>query len=79
MLVNSAIIIYPLSWFMVTVVILISPIVITSSINYLSIIDPYSFIFYITLLQLSMISFVLSHDIIITSFYWDFLRTHDIY
>ena len=64
---------YPLSWFMVTVVILISPIVIFNSINYLSIIDSYSFIFYITLFQLSMISFVLSHDIIITSFYWDLL------
>lgn len=58
---------------MVTVVILISPIVIFNSINYLSIIDSYSFIFYITLFQLSMISFVLSHDIIITSFYWDLL------
>ena len=64
---------YPLSLFMVTVVILISPIVIFNSINYLSIIDSYSFIFYITLFQLSMISFVLSHDIIITSFYWDLL------
>ena len=64
---------YPLSWFMVTVIILISSIVIFNSINYLSIIDSYSFIFYITLFQLSMISFVLSHDIIITSFYWDLL------
>ncbi len=44
---------------MVTVVILISPIVIFNSINYLSIIDSYLFIFYITLFQLSMISFVL--------------------
>ena len=58
---------------MVTVVILISPIVIFNSINYLSIIDSYLFIFYITLFQLSMISFVLSHDYIITSFYWDLL------
>ena len=64
---------YPLSWLMVTVVILISPIVILTSINYLSIIDSYLFIFYISLFQLSMISFVLSHDIIITSFYWDLL------
>ena len=44
-----------------------------NSINYLSIIQSYSFIFYITLFQLSMISFVVSHDIIITSFYWDLL------
>ncbi len=42
---------------MVTVVILISPIVIFNSINYLSIIDSYLFIFYITLFQLSMINF----------------------
>ena len=34
---------------------------------------PYLLIFYITSLQLSMISFVLSNDIIITSFYWDLL------
>ena len=71
MLINNKF--YPLSWFMVIVVILISPIVIFNSINYLSIIDSYSFIFYITLFQLSMITFVLSHDIIITSFYWDLL------
>ncbi len=53
---------------MVAVVILISPIVIFHSINYLIIIDSYSFIFYLTLFQLSIISFVLSHAIIITSF-----------
>nr|YP_010729734.1 Nad5 [Neorotalia gaimardi]WEF49974.1 Nad5 [Neorotalia gaimardi] len=64
---------YPLSWFMSTIVILISSIVIFNSISYLSIIDSYSFVFYITLFQLSMISFVLSHDIIITSLYWDLL------
>ena len=52
---------------MVTVVILISSIVIFNSINYLSIIDSYLFIIYITLFQLSMISFVLCYDIIITS------------
>ena len=63
----------PLSPFMVIVVILISSIVLFNSINYLSIIDSYSFIFYITLLQLSMISFILSRDIIITSFYRDLL------
>ena len=33
--------------------------------------DSYPFVFYITLFQLSMINFVLSHDIIIASFYWD--------
>ena len=53
---------YPLSWFITTIVILISSIVIFNSINYLSLIESYSFIFYITLLQLAMISFVLSHD-----------------
>ena len=53
---------YPLSWFITTIVILISSIVIFNSINYLSLIESYSFIFYITLFQLSMISFVLSHD-----------------
>ncbi len=51
---------------MVRIVILINSIVIFKSINYLSIIDSYLFIFYITLFQLSMFSFVLSHDIIIT-------------
>jgi len=60
---------YPLSRFMVIVTILISSIVIFNSINYLSLMDAYIFIFYITLSQLSMISSVLSHDIIITSFY----------
>ena len=64
---------YPLSWFMVTVVILISPIVIFNSIDYLSIMDSYPFIFYITLFQLSMINFILSYNIIIASFYWDLL------
>ena len=58
---------------MVSVVKKISPIVVFNSINYLSIIDSYSFIFYITLLQLAMINFVLCHDIIITSFYRDLL------
>ena len=58
---------------MVTVVILISSIVIFNSINYLSIIDSYLFIFYIILFQLFMIGFVLSHDMIITFFYWDLL------
>ncbi len=42
MLINNKF--YPLSWFMVIVVILISPIVIFNSINYLSIIDSYLFI-----------------------------------
>ena len=64
---------YPISWFMITIVFLVSSIVIFNSISYLSIIDSYFLIFYITLFQLSMISFVLSHDIIITSFYWDLL------
>ncbi len=54
---------------MVTVIILISSIVINNSIDYLSIMDSYSLLFYITLFQLSMINFVLSHDIIITFFY----------
>jgi len=64
---------YPLSRLLVIVVILISSIAIFNSINYLSIIDSYSFVFYITLLQLSMISFTLSHDIIITFLFWDLL------
>ena len=62
---------YPFSWFMVTVVILVSPIVILNSIDYLSIMDSYPFVFYIILFQFSMINFVLFHDIIIASFYWD--------
>ena len=62
---------YPLSRFMVIVAISTSSIVIFNSINYLSIIDCYSFISYITSSQLSMISSILSHDIIITSFYRD--------
>lgn len=64
---------YPLSWFMVIIVILISPIVIFNSIDYLSIMDSYPFIFYITLFQLFMINFILTNNIIITSFYWDLL------
>ena len=64
---------YPLSWFMVTVVILISSIVIFNSIDYLSIMDSYPFIFYIILFQLSMINFILSYNIIIAFFYWDLL------
>ena len=64
---------YPLSWFIVIVITLISSIVIINSINYLSLVDSYSFTFYIVLFQLAMISFVLSHDIIIVSFYWDAL------
>ena len=64
---------YPLSRLLVIVVILISSIAIFNSINYLSIIDSYSFVFYITLLQLSMISFTLSHDIIISFLFWDLL------
>lgn len=64
---------YPLSWFMVTVVILISSIVIFNSIDYLSIMDSYPFIFYIILLQLSMINFILSYNIIVAFFYWDLL------
>jgi NADH:ubiquinone oxidoreductase subunit 5 (subunit L)/multisubunit Na+/H+ antiporter MnhA subunit len=64
---------YPFSWFMVTVVILVSPIVILNSIDYLSIMDSYPFLFYIILFQFSMINFVLMHDIIIASFYWDLL------
>ena len=40
---------YRLSWFITTIVILISSIVIFNSINYLSLIESYSFIFYITL------------------------------
>ena len=64
---------YPLSWFMVTVVILISPIVIFNSIDYLSIMDSYPFIFYISLFQLSMINFILSYNLISASFCWDLL------
>jgi len=59
---------YPLSWFMVSVVILISSIVIFNSIDYLSIMDSYPFIFYIILFQLSMISFILSYNIIVAFF-----------
>ena len=58
---------------MVIIVILISPIVIFNSIDYLSIMDSYPFIFYITLFQLFMINFILSYNIIIASFYWDLL------
>ncbi len=64
---------YPLSWFMVSVVILISSIVIFNSIDYLSIMDSYPFIFYIILFQLSMINFILSYNIIVAFFYWDLL------
>ena len=63
----------PLSLFMVIVVILISSIVLYNNINYFSIIDSYLFIYYITLFQLSMMSFILSCDIIITIIYWDLL------
>jgi NADH:ubiquinone oxidoreductase subunit 5 (subunit L)/multisubunit Na+/H+ antiporter MnhA subunit len=62
---------YPLSWFTVIAVILISPIVIFNSIDYLSIMDPYPFIFHTILPELSMINFILSINIIIGYFYWD--------
>ena len=64
---------YPLSIFMVIVVILISPIVIFNSIDYLSIMDAFILIFYIILLQLPMINFILSYNIIIGYAYWDLL------
>jgi NADH:ubiquinone oxidoreductase subunit 5 (subunit L)/multisubunit Na+/H+ antiporter MnhA subunit len=71
MLINNKL--SPLSWFMVTIVILISPCVIHNSIDYLSIMDSSCFIFYIILFQLSMINFVLCHDIIHSFLYWDLL------
>ena len=60
---------YPLSWFITTIVILISSIVIFNSIIYLSIIQSYSFIFYITLFQLSMINSINSIDSLSFKYY----------
>ena len=55
------------------IVILISSIVILNSINYLSIIDSYLFLFYIILFQISMVSFVLCNNLLVTFLFWDLL------
>ena len=64
---------YPLSFFMVITVIIVSSIILYNSLSYLSIIDSYLFLLYIILFQFSMINFILSDDIITTYFYWDLL------
>ena len=58
---------------MVTVVILISPIVIFNSIDYLSTINPNISTFHINILQYAMINSILSYNIIIGYFYRDLL------
>jgi NADH:ubiquinone oxidoreductase subunit 5 (subunit L)/multisubunit Na+/H+ antiporter MnhA subunit len=62
-----------LCWFIVLVIILVSSSVILCSIDYLSIIDAYLFLVYISMFQFFMITFVLSNDIIIILFNWDWL------
>jgi len=60
-----------ISYFMVLIIILVSSCVIINSIDYLSIMESYLFLVYISILQLSMITFVLSNDLIITFLNWD--------
>ena len=62
-----------LSWFMCCLITLISSCVILCSIDYLSIMDSYLFLIYISLFQSCMLIFVLSNDLLITFFNWDYL------
>ena len=62
-----------LDWFMVLVILLVSSCVIVNSIDYLTIMESYLFLVYISLFQFCMITFVLSNDLIIAFLNWDWL------
>ena len=70
---NSLIVLNVLSWFMVFVIILVSSCVIVNSIDYLTIMESYLLLGYISLFQFSMIFFTLSNDILITFLNWDII------
>ena len=53
-----------LDWFMVLVILLVSSCVIVNSIDYLTIMESYLFLVYISLFQFCMITFVLSNDLL---------------
>ncbi len=63
-----------LDWFMVLVILLVSSCVIVNSIDYLTIMESYLFLVYISLFQFCMITFVLSNDLLIA-----FLFGHSYY
>jgi NADH:ubiquinone oxidoreductase subunit 5 (subunit L)/multisubunit Na+/H+ antiporter MnhA subunit len=62
-----------LDWFMVLVILLVSSCVIVNSIDYLTIMESYLFLVYISLFQFCMITFVLSNDLLIAFLNWDWL------
>ena len=62
-----------LDWFMVLVILLVSSCVIVNSIDYLTIMESYLFLVYISLFQFCMITFVLSNDLIFSFLNWDWL------
>ena len=62
-----------LSWFMCCLITLISSCVMLCSIDYLSIMDSYLFLIYMSLFQSCMLIFVLSNDLLITFIGWDYL------
>ena len=62
-----------ISWFMILVILFVSSCVNINSIDYLSIMDNSLFLFYISILQCSMITFVLTNDLLISFLNWDLL------
>jgi len=62
-----------LTWFIISVIVFVSSRVNINSIDYLSIMDNSLFLYYISILQLSMIIFVLTNDLLISFFNWDLL------
>jgi NADH:ubiquinone oxidoreductase subunit 5 (subunit L)/multisubunit Na+/H+ antiporter MnhA subunit len=58
---------------MVLIVLLVSSFIISNSIDYLSIMDSYLFLIYVSVLQLIMITSILSHDLIFIFLNWDLL------
>ena len=61
------------SWFMIVIIVLVSSIVILNSIDYLSLMESYLFLIYPSLLQFSMLCWILSNDLIGSFIYWDWL------
>ena len=62
-----------LGFLLVLTVLLVSSCVILNSIDYLCFIDSHLFLIYIILFQISMILFILSHNLILSYLYWDIL------
>jgi NADH-quinone oxidoreductase subunit L len=61
------------SFVMLNIVVVISSAVILNSIDYLTVIESSIFLLYIMMFQLSMVIFILSHDLIITFINWDLI------